>query len=47
MIVLGLAIAIPLVGWVIAVLAVVVGVGAWLALLVWPGTRERGGDAVN
>lgn len=38
-IVLGLAMAIPLVGWVIAVLAVVVGVGAWLALLVWPMTR--------
>lgn len=38
-IVLGLAMAIPLVGWVIAVLAVVVGVGAWLALLVWPARR--------
>jgi len=38
-IVLGLAMAIPLVGWVIAVLAVVVGVGAWLAMLVWPARR--------
>ena len=38
-IVLALAMAIPLVGWVIAVLAVVVGVGAWLALLVWPASR--------
>lgn len=38
-IVLGLAMAIPFIGWVIAVLAVVVGVGAWLALLVWPARR--------
>jgi cytoskeletal protein CcmA (bactofilin family) len=38
-IVLGLAMTIPLIGWVIAVLAVVVGVGAWLALLVWPARR--------
>jgi len=38
-IVLALAMAIPLVGWVIAVLAVVVGIGAWLAILVWPAAR--------
>jgi cytoskeletal protein CcmA (bactofilin family) len=38
-VVLALAMAIPLIGWVIAVLAVVVGIGAWLALLVWPARR--------
>jgi cytoskeletal protein CcmA (bactofilin family) len=37
--VLTLISAIPLLGWVIAVLAVIVGIGAWFALIISPATR--------
>jgi cytoskeletal protein CcmA (bactofilin family) len=39
--VLALVSAIPLLGWVIAVLAVIVGIGAWFALILSPSTRGQ------
>ena len=38
-IVLGLVSAIPVIGWIIAVLAVILGIGAWFALILSPATR--------